>query len=223
MSETKITKCNPVIEVLIFVGLIATTAILFLNYDFIADKVPVHWNVKGEADWFVEKQWLFIGPVIGLINYIIISFVNRMAISNTLAKFSETDSEVSLKMKKMVGKLGLINMILVFTPLVIVLFILYIPEQNIFTFLVLLLLLTVILSLILGKQISDLFFNQEEGEVKEHKILNFFMAYDVDNPKVIVPKKVGVGQTINIATTGGKILFFFLAIIPVIFILIAIL
>lgn len=58
-------KINPIIIILIFISLLAT--ILF--YPNLPEKIPLHWNVKGEIDSYGSKNFIFLTAFLPLIIY----------------------------------------------------------------------------------------------------------------------------------------------------------
>ncbi len=63
--------------------LLFTLFIAIIIFDKSLDKIPVHWNLKGEIDGYGGKYALFISPITSLFIYLLFSFLqNRPDICN---------------------------------------------------------------------------------------------------------------------------------------------
>ncbi len=65
------------LDLLILVGLVFMVLLPLYYYNQLPDQIPIHFNGKGEADGFGSKNLIFLIPVIGLTNGLIIKKLNN--------------------------------------------------------------------------------------------------------------------------------------------------
>lgn len=71
------TKYHRVINLLSLILLIGTFVYLLIAWKHIPDKIPGHYNAAGEIDRWGGKYELFVCPVISVLLYLFITFLER--------------------------------------------------------------------------------------------------------------------------------------------------
>ena len=65
------------LEVLSIALLVTYFFLLFRNYNSLPDTIPTHFNGQGEADTFGSKKYFLFIPLVLLILYILLTYINR--------------------------------------------------------------------------------------------------------------------------------------------------
>lgn len=72
-----LTTTNKIIESLGLLFIVATWAIVFINYKNLPAIIPIHYNGVGEADGFGGKGSIFLMPILSIVLYIGLTILNR--------------------------------------------------------------------------------------------------------------------------------------------------
>lgn len=75
--KLKFTVVDIILEVIGFLLLLAICAIPVLLYKTLPDAIPTHFGINGQADDWGSKNSIFLLPVISLILYAGLTFLNR--------------------------------------------------------------------------------------------------------------------------------------------------
>ncbi|RDY24626.1 hypothetical protein CHF27_000040 [Romboutsia maritimum] len=186
------------------------------KYNNISNSIPIHWSLFGIADNFIEKSISNVSLIIGslfLIN-IVISVLGFNSIKSRIKIDTENITESRLESLKYLNKIG-------FTFLVLLISI-FIMSVNIIASIIFNLNLNTIVSILstLLMFISSIYliiifikspnlkstssFSPDDDE----KYWIWGSIYNNPNdPSFMVQKKFGIGWTINLATSLGKVFF----------------
>ena len=118
--KIKMNKQDVFVEIICLVLLIGILLYLFLNWDNIPDRIPVHYNVMGQANRIVNKGEIIVFPIIAWMVYIGLTVTKRIPrVWSTGVKVTEENKERVYRVEKsMVRTLKLI-IIVVFVFLII--------------------------------------------------------------------------------------------------------
>lgn len=75
--KIKQTRIDYVIEALGIFLLALLWFVAIWHYPDLPETIPVHYNLAGEADGFGEKKNIFLLPIIGTVQYVVISFLQE--------------------------------------------------------------------------------------------------------------------------------------------------
>ncbi len=76
--KIKLKKSDYLLEAISALALITLVALPFIYFTQLPDEIPTHFNASGEADGFGTKALIWVFPLIGLILYLSLSFMNRI-------------------------------------------------------------------------------------------------------------------------------------------------
>ncbi len=116
--KVKRNRFDIVVDILCLILLIGVSVYLILQWNDLPDKVPGHYNIKGEVDRWGSKSELFILPITGWVLYIGITALEAFPkIWNTGVTITKENKErVYRLLKTMIGVTKLL-MVFIFTLL----------------------------------------------------------------------------------------------------------
>lgn len=214
---------------------------ILINYDKIPDQIPMHYGASGEVDRYSQKS-LFVALYPTLVNLFLIGviFVSNLFFLKAKQRVAITDSEDSLRRLLIARKIWTYSFVATTTLTVLMMQGLSLtmvynitninPYMNWFwVIIVLIVVVQILVGLKVGNTGEKL--PRQHGETLElfedddkYWIFGGSIYYNPDDPAVMVPKRVGLGSTINLGTTVGKIvmlgllLIIILSIVPLFFI-----
>lgn len=197
--------------------IIGVSLFLFINYDKIADKIIMHTDFEGNVTDMRDKTYLnvFYPGLISLVSLVMFYFINLMVIK-VRPRISKENPEKSLENNRKAKKawtyyLGLNAFVM---TLLFEIGVNYLALKNTSIPLYILTGLTILLSIggviYLGIKVGtdgsrldkmeDFSFEEDD----KYWILGAGFYNNPDDPAIFVPKRVGVGYTINIGRPLGK-------------------
>ena len=73
----KRSRLDIAIEIISIAGVILSIILLISQWSAIPDTIPIHFNLVGKSDRMGSKLTLLLFPAIGLVNYILLTVINR--------------------------------------------------------------------------------------------------------------------------------------------------
>jgi len=70
-------KVDLLLELITLICLFISTALPLLYYAKLPDEIPIHFNLKGLADGFADKYFIFLLPLLTLCQYVLLKYLNR--------------------------------------------------------------------------------------------------------------------------------------------------
>lgn len=65
-------------------------------WDTLPEKIPVHWNEKGEVDRYGDKVEVFLLPIISIFTYLFVMFLPRIDPKNNIARLVKVLDKIGL-------------------------------------------------------------------------------------------------------------------------------
>ena len=207
---------------LVVSGIIIYTAV---SYKDLPQRIPTHWNFKGEVDAWGEKSFyqVFFPGIMNLFMFFLMAFISLNTFSLRI-KLDPLDIEGSKKKAIRFLKGISVSIYLLTCSVVLLLGMISVAtvHTNMSSYITGLSMFLLFLSLILlfyyyYKYGSTNFSKEKEEESYEPEDedkywIAGFIYNNPDDPLVIVEKRYGLGWTINIGTTKGKHIMLFLVI-----------
>ncbi len=190
------------------------------NYDLLPEKIPTHYNFYLEPDSFGAKS---MGKVLFPYIFSILMVLSLMACHYFMRvvrkSFSPKDLDEAIKRAEKADFWWGICFALMSFLLSLLMGITYLPmsggklDKGVGGFITLLVLCSVILPILVGLKVgtsgerlkSETAMGNNASYDDDGKWLWGMFYYNPNDPATLVPKKVGIGYTINVATTAGKI------------------
>lgn len=202
--------------------MVGATLAAIIKMQTLPDVIPFHWNIKGIVDNQADKHWIFMGSIISLAVYVVLTLVFNYAFKLTAAKNTATDSEAMIIIEQRgCDYLGLIKVSLMMIPLIYTMAITFIyPSSNPFLYLIIGSIICFALSLFfMVKFVQNRILQKGENVSLQETLMHYIGYYDPNDPNVFVEKRIGVGTTVNLATRGGKTFFYALVVFPFLFLI----
>lgn len=199
-----------------FVVVLFLSIYSIFNYNPTFKLIPIHWNYYGIADNFVENTFVNFIAQIGLLMFVVV-IITVLAIT-TMKSRVKVDTENIAGSKDITLKF-LRNLGYTFFGLIISLTILYINTLfsiingtnlnyyfNILS-MVLMILSSVLLIIIVIKSSNLKSTSSYTPDDEEDNWILGLIYYNKNDPSFMIPKKFGIGWTVNAAHPIGKILY----------------
>ncbi len=209
---------------------VAGTVYILVNYDAFPSSIPMHYDYSGAVDSYMEKS-LYIVLTPTLTNALmlgILFFSNLMLLKSKQKLDSEAPDESLdrlLKARRIwTMALAAITMVLVSCMQLIMTWSMLGNWKNLGGMQILLYILPVVILIIitvLGFRVGNIGEKLQRSQYKLSKLEDddrhwYFggsIYYNPEDPAVIVPKRIGIGSTVNAATTIGKLMYLGLVVV----------
>jgi uncharacterized membrane protein len=205
-----------------FIVIVIFTIYSIANYNSTLELIPIHWNFKGVADGFVENTFRNFLLQIGLLLFIVLILILMSILTmKSRIKIDTEDIDSSKKVTlKFLNYLGYS-----FLGLIISLSIIYInsvysiingTDINFYFYIIstVLMILSAILLIVQFVKSSNLKSSSSfTPDDKEENWLFGLIYYNKNDPSLMIPKRFGVGWTINAANPIGKIIYIGIALL----------
>lgn len=113
--DLKLTNTDQVIELIGYLILIAFWITIIVSYNYLPEKIPIHYNGLGEVDNYSKKTSIFLLPIIGTFLFIILTLICKNPESfNYTVKITEHNAARQYK--------NSINMMRIMKIIVIIMF-----------------------------------------------------------------------------------------------------
>ena len=99
-----------IIESVGILGLLLLICLPIYFYNVLPDSIPTHFNGNGEVDDYSNKSTLWLLPIIGVVNYIGLFWLNKFPhIFNYLVKITEENAQIQYRIAtKMIRSINVI-------------------------------------------------------------------------------------------------------------------
>ena len=208
------------IYLLSFFVIVLGTAYLLMNYDRLPDRIPTHFNVQGQADAWSEKRLLTaLAPSLVNLLLLVTILASNIALLSAKQKLEPADPEGSLNRYLKARKiwtyyLGIMTLAFV-APIQFGTTDMMLGGERLgeaFIWIILgISVLAVVAAVVLGVKVGTVgeklsgagvaSFDADDDKWK----LGGLFYYNKEDPAVFVPKRVGVGMTLNMGSPGGKV------------------
>lgn len=226
-ERNKIIKKFKIIYLIPLLLVLISSIYTFINYNSIPNSIPIHWNLYGIADRFIDKSYTNVILIIlgQFMLSILIAFISLSSIKSRV-KIDTKDIEKSrYENISYLNKIGYAFLVLmVSTNLILVSsFISYVNESNLNLYIAILSFILMIISII---YLMFTFINSPNMKTSssfspdddENYWILGCLYNNPNDPSFMVEKRFGIGWTINIATPLGKIFIVTLIILFIILI-----
>lgn len=205
--------------------IIISTILSFIKYPSLPDKVPTHWDLKGNIDGYMHKS-MFVAlmmPLTQIFMAIVLYIVYYFSITSK-QQINPKNPDISLKKNIIFRKawsiffivsLTLIELLFTFLNMLVLGIIKYSPIINIFMIITFgfSIVGSLVLSLMLGQGGDRLRLKGDNDSIKGYDInddhlwkLGNTIYYNPDDSSIFVEKRVGVGWTVNAGRPLGIII-----------------
>lgn len=203
-----------------FIVCIIPIVLSIKNYNLLPEQIPTHYNFYLEPDSFGAKSMgKVLFPYVFALAMVLFWMSCHYSIRGARKSFSPSDLDEAIKRAEKADFWWGICFALMSFLLSLLMGITYIPmsggklDKGVGGFITLLVLCSVILPILVGLKVGTsgerLNLQSVRGNDVSYdddgKWLWGMFYYNSNDPATLVPKKVGIGYTINIATTTGKI------------------
>lgn len=218
--------------------ILISTVLSFVMYPSLPDKVPTHWDIKGNVDGYMNKSMFsaLLMPLTQVLMAIII-YISHYFMIRSKQQINPNNPEISLKKNIIFRKAWSIYFIITLT-LIEVLF----TALNMITLGILsnmklvniiglvstvaIIMGSIVLSLALGQGGDRLKLKDESDASKNYDIdddrlwkLGNTIYYNPDDSSIIVEKRIGVGWTVNAGRPIGMLLMILPFVITIVILL----
>ncbi len=206
------------IPLLMIVGISVFT---FVNYGNVPDKLPMHWDFSGNINRYSDKSFgtLAAMPLVGLFTLIVMLVVNFSIVmmkQQNYNKKPKVGAENILRARViwsyfLVGMATVMIALFIVAQLMIMTLLKSMVLVNVLT--VIIVMFSIITPIIIGLKVGNMGEKlSKDTETGEHKdddkwILGGTIYYDKEDPTIFVPKRVGIGSTINFGNKKALIIF----------------
>lgn len=210
INKFSIVLAIPIIAV-VLVGIYMLT-----QYNSIPNTIPTHWGISGAPDAFADKSFgLILAQVVMMIGLSIVIYISSIYSLKSRAKLSTTNVDNSKKLHlhylKSFGytflALNISCQALLITILIATLKGGNVNNTILFTSVIILILSSIYLTYLYYKsptKAKDAVYSIDD----EDSLWIFGCLYNNPNdPSIFVSKRFGVGWTVNVGTTKGKLIF----------------
>lgn len=213
------------LEILYVIFIIFNFCFAYYFYTNTNGVIPIHWSLNSNPDQWGSKYLIFVGPIIGLVIYLLFSIL-----INRFIKKNKSNSEIKENYEDNINDKNHLNYAAMYLNLSKYIFILIPfsvlyssyslsigkPMQLLIIARFLFILVSVFFIFKASQHISSIQLNRS---VSIREIFKKDVFYNNKNDKnIIVPRSYG-GYTINFGTTQGKIIFLLLMIVPILIVL----
>lgn len=70
-------KIDLLVELITLIGLLITAVLPLIYYSKLPDEIPVHFNLKGIADGFADKHFIFLLPLLTVGQFLLFKYLNQ--------------------------------------------------------------------------------------------------------------------------------------------------
>lgn len=210
------------------IAVVLVGSYMLIQYNSIPNTIPTHWGISGAPDAFADKSFgLILAQVVMMIGLSIVIYISSIYSLKSRAKLSTTSVDNSKKLHlhylKSFGytflALNISCQALLITILIATLKGGNVNNTILFTSVIILVLSSIYLTYLYYKspaKAKDAVYSIDD----EDCLWIFGCLYNNPNdPSVFVSKRFGVGWTVNVGTTKGKLIF----ILPFVIILLSLL
>lgn len=211
---------------LIPLGIILISTILSLvMYPSLPDKVPTHWDIKGNVDGYMNKS-IFVALLLPLSQVImaIVIYISYYFMIRSKQQINPKDPEGSLKKNIIFRKAWSIYFVIILTLLQVLFTTLNMVSIGILSNMklinlfhiimtVIIIIGSIVLSIVLGQGGDRLKLKDDKEPSEGYDIdddnlwkLGNMIYYNRDDSSIFVEKRVGVGWTVNAGTPFGMVL-----------------